>query len=300
MKAIDSKPRVSLANILFATDCSATADAALPYALAFAKRYGSKIHAVHVASLLVPPLTAMPPVAAWPDLQQALDAQAQEKTATLDAQLAGVPHEIVIREGDPWEEIAKVIEEHQIDLLVIGTHGRSGVGKALLGSVAETIFRKSPRPVLTVGPHVSGEAEKTLATPEIVLAMDFSSESRAAIPLAVSLAQERGARLTLLHVLPRTEIEDVIAEVQYVEATVGQLRELVPADAELACEPSFLVERGIASERILETARERAAALIVLGVRRPLIPVGVETHLAGGTAYKVVVNATCPVLTVRG
>jgi nucleotide-binding universal stress UspA family protein len=98
-----------------------------------------------------------------------------------------------------WSNLAKAIQEKKIDLIVMGTRGRSGVGKFLLGSSAEEVFRQAPCPVLTVGPHSPAKAPHEFT--RIVFATDFSPESVAALPYAVSLAQECQAHLTLLHVV---------------------------------------------------------------------------------------------------
>ena len=85
-------------------------------------------------------------------------------------------------------------------LVVVGTHGRPGISKVLMGSVAERIFRQASCPVLTVGPNVSGEPEAIVDMHTILFPTDFSPESVAAVPYATSLAQEHQARVYLLHV----------------------------------------------------------------------------------------------------
>jgi nucleotide-binding universal stress UspA family protein len=181
----------------------------------------------------------------------------------------------------------------------MGTHGRTGVGRALLGSTAEEIFRKASFPVLTVGPHVSHNTERRLAMKEILYATDFSPESLAALPFAVSLAQEHQSNLTLLNVTGKAEVGELVHAGQYVESTVRRLQTLVPAGAELWCEPKCRVEQGPEAEKIMEVAIALGADLIVLGVRRPQGGVGATTHLLRSIAHDVVAKAQCPVLTVR-
>ena len=171
--------RVLLKNVLYATDFSARSGRALRYALAIARKYHSKVVAAHVISLS--PFPNSSPTIAW----QAIAAQAlrDAKTAmgTIESQFKGIPHEIMIRKGDIWEELAAIIARQEIDLIVLGTHGRSGVSKALMGSVAEKIFRQASCPVLTVGPRVCGEpdtiADMQAESAQLVLLIDTVQSS---------------------------------------------------------------------------------------------------------------------------
>jgi nucleotide-binding universal stress UspA family protein len=134
----------------------------------------------------------------------------------------------------------------------------------------------------------------------ILYATDFSPESLSALPYAVSLAQEHQARLTILHVIGEPEVGELVHPENYVESTLRQLRELVPSEANSWCEPNFMVEQGPAAEKILDVAIALGADLIVLGVRSAAGHIGATTHLFLTTAHRVVTQAECPVLTVRG
>lgn len=116
----------------------------------------------------------------------------------------------------------------------------------------------------------------------------------------MSLAQEFQARLTLLHVIPEERPGDLILPGDQAASSAQRLHKLVPAEAELWCGPHFVVEAGPAAEKILEVAEKRNADLIVLGVHRPSGFPGAATHLPIAIAHKVVSQANCPVLTVRG
>ena len=96
-----------------------------------------------------------------------------------------------------WSTLSELIKTHQIDLAVIGTHGHGGLTKVFLGSVAEQIFHKAPCPVLTVGPNVSTDPVSIAAIHQILYATDFTPESLAAVPYAISLAEENQAHLSL-------------------------------------------------------------------------------------------------------
>ena len=111
-----------------------------------------------------------------------------------------IRHKTLIRKGDISKELSRIVDDERINLIVLGTHGRAGISKVLMGSVAEEIFRQATCPVLTVGPSVCGEPDVAVEMRTILYPTDFSSESLAAAPYAISMAQEHQARLYLLHV----------------------------------------------------------------------------------------------------
>src|SRR4029077_1477166 len=139
-----------------------------------------------------------------------------------------VPHEVTVTEGDLWLALSEIANKQHSDLIVMGTHGRKGVSRALLGSAAEEVFRNAHCPVLTVGPHVSHNTERRLAMKEILFATDFSPESLAALPLAVSMAQEHLSNLTFLNVTGKSEVGELVHAGQYKESTMRRLQSLVP------------------------------------------------------------------------
>lgn len=296
MKAAEAKTRIALKNILFATDFSPAAEAALPYAIGLAKQYGGKVHGLHVRFPATYPIVGPE---AMPQVIEAAEEQAKFEAKQMHEMLETVPHEVTVTEGDLWPSLNEIVNKQNTDLIVMGTHGRKGVTRALLGSAAEEVFRKASCPVLTVGPLVSRNTERRLAMKEILFATDFSAESLAALPYAVSLAQEHQSNLTLLNVTGKTEIGELVHAGQYKESTLRRLQSLVPAGAELWCEPKCRVEEGAEAEKIMEVAVALGADLIVLGVHSPQGGVGATTHLLQSIAHQVVTQAQCPVLTVR-
>jgi nucleotide-binding universal stress UspA family protein len=291
MRKPDASGRDALQNILYATDFSKHSSSALPYALSIARKYGSTLFVVHVISLS--PFSHSAPTLGWQAMSDQAVREAKTAILSLEPQLKGIPHEVLIRKGDVWSEICAVVGEKAINLAVVGTHGRAGVSKVLMGSVAEKIFRHAPCPVLTVGPNVCGEPDAIVDLHTILCPTDFSSESLAAVPYAISLAQENQARIYLLHVT-----ESVVDKATEASLT-ARLAQLVPPEAELWSQPKAYVDSGSAAEKILNLAEELPVDLIVLGVKRtPRLPGA--SHLAMATSYKVVTEAICPVLTVRG
>jgi nucleotide-binding universal stress UspA family protein len=309
-RALPKSPAaISLRNVLFATDFSATSEAALPYATAICRRFGSTLHAAHVlsdASLLM--MTGGVDYVSMSTIYEDAHTEAKEKLDQMALPLEGISHRNYVRHGQVWKNLAGIIEENEIQLIVLGTHGRTGLGKLLLGSVAEDILRHAPCPVLTVGPKVSGRAKlpafqndgRDLVPPElelrqIVFASNFAPDSVLSAQTAVLLAEEFRARLTLLHV-----IEDYTQLGRHpgpIEDGVRRLRGLIPADAALQYQPETVLEFGLPTERILKVAADREGDLIVLGARASS-EVG-STHLPWSTAHHVIANAHCPVLTIR-
>jgi nucleotide-binding universal stress UspA family protein len=233
---------------------------------------------------------------------EGLEEGAQAGMQRLDAQLAGVPHETMLVRGESvWAPVEQALSECEIDLVILGTHGRTGAIKLLFGSVAEEIFRRAMVPVLTIGPSVRKGFHSGGQFRHVLFATDFTTEAQAAAPYAISMAQENQARLLLLHVMRDPDLktskrtsQDSVANVMH------QLYDIVPPEGELWCRPEPTVRFGNPAERILEAANELEADLIVLGVRDAAGHLGAATHLERTTAHKVVARATCPVLTVRG
>ena len=289
---LDARLRVQLKNILFCTDFSPASDSAFPYAADLARHFGSKLHALYVHNpdeyiMVFPEGGSIPP--------RFTAAQAKHKLDGLLEPLADLDREVLIEEGDVWSAIESVIEKDEIDLIVAGTRGRTGVAKLVLGSRAEEIFRLAACPVLTVGPRLSEHLPHT-GIKQILYATDFSAQAEVAAPYAVSLAQEYQAGLTLLHVIADPSTGDLVQPPELIASAERRLRHLVPPEARLWREPRFEVEQGPAAETILDIANLRKADFIVMGVHRSA---STATHLPMATAHKVVSGANCPVLTAR-
>ena len=297
MPTVTAPTRIKLQNILFATDFSPSAQSALSHALDLARRYGAVLYTVNV-------LPHTPFVeAAEPDPERAkLSADRRLTELMRSVSRKDVEHQELIEQGETPEVLSKLVRKHGIDLIVIGTGGRKGLGKLLLGSVAEEVFRNAECPVLTMGPHatrwnIDGNLQ------HILFATDFGPESVHGLPYAISLAEENHARLTLLHVasepgiaLPEPEpgAMPVVDPSEVVASTEKQLRTMIPEGAQLWHEPEYMVQFGSPAETIVRIAGQ-TTDMIVLGVKRPK---ALTKHLGEGIAYKVACDAPCPVLSV--
>lgn len=278
---------VALNNIVVATDFSPISDTALLYSLGLARRNQAKVWIVHVVA---------DNFFSSDTQQRAIDDAWREGHRRMTehfiaGHLDGIQHKLLVEQGGIYEVLMRVVEEHKADLLVVGTRGRSRIGKLILGSVAESIFRQAVCPVMTVGPKTEPQLSPE-GPHRILFCTGFSSHSLEAGKLAIRLAERQEAQLILLHVAPESETD----RDAYVRNAKGRLLSLIPAEIKLATAPCVLVQFGTAVERILAVAQEQRPELIVLGVRQPE---SFSRRLRWATAYGVVANAPCPVLTVR-
>jgi nucleotide-binding universal stress UspA family protein len=296
MELATSPPRIAFKNVLVATDLSPLSEPALLWAKAIARRYGSELYVTHVIS---PAETALVPPEYWGSTQQAIEEAALRDMERLDANLQGLHHQTLLEHGGVWQSISGDINEFQIDLVVMATHGREGLGRLIMGSIAEEVFRQAPCPVLTVGPKVTAQIIGGPEFRHILFATNFGPESLAAAPYAVSLAGEFETELTLLNVMDEENFEPPADPQVTLQNRTSRLRKFIPACADLRRKSRFRVEFGNAAEQILNVAEELYAGLIVLGAKSSNGHMGTATHMAAATAHAVVAHAKCPVMTVR-
>lgn len=278
----------ALGNIVVSTDFSVTSETALLFALGIARRNNAKVWIVHVVGDTFFSKETQQRVVddAWREGHRRLTDH------FIAGRLDGVEHKLLVEQGSVTEVLSRLVDQHHAELLVIGTSGRSRIGKLFLGSVAESIFRQAPCPVLTVGPRVAATEVPAEGPRKILFCTGFSKHSLAAGALAVRMAARQDAELVLLHVGP-----DPLTGLRedYVHSSERRLAD-IPKDTKLSSPVQKVVRFGVASEQILQLASETNPDLIVLGVRQPE---SFGRRLRWATAYDVVSNAPCPVLTVR-
>jgi nucleotide-binding universal stress UspA family protein len=239
MPGYSSNVQPKLDNVLVATDFSPAFKTAVLYATSIARRHSSKLLLAHVVSSR-----------SENDLMDGRRAGQMEITEHLLAnRLDGIQHELIVRSGDIWEILAQLIAERGIDLVVVGTRGRTGIRKLILGSVAENIFRQAPCPVLTVGPNTAGQNPEI--GPERILATTgFAAHSVFGVRYAIGLAQALHSSLAIMHVVTdRTDVTSVARD-DVRNERLARLRALIPSDVHLTPEPLFFVEFGSAPDTI--------------------------------------------------
>ena len=239
--AAEKRTAIAIKNILYATDFSPAAIAALPYVRGIAQRYGSNVHVLHVKQ---PTSYAFVTPEMVPSVMEIEERMVEVQTEQIHKVFLGIKHDVHFGYGSLWNEMDEMIQSQCIDLIVIGTSGRTGAAKVLLGSVAAEILRRAPCPVLTVGPHCTGSAKEHLKMHEIIYATDFSAESTAAAPYAISFAEENQAELTLLNVIQPTKAWNWCIRSSTWTRAWRMLQRLVPPEAALWCTPTCIVTRA--------------------------------------------------------
>jgi len=290
MNVLESSTRIAFKNILFLTDFSEASQPAMEYAATLAKHHQATFYAGHIHT----PISSLN--LEGDPLMDYLEAAREQKRRELSALIEpfGLTSKVLVAEGMIEYAIERWTVLYGIDLIVVGTHGWRGLERLLLGSTAELILRSAICPVLTVGPHVAKLEREPEYIDRILFATDLTQQSEYAVSYALSFAHERCAHLTFLHVLGKgSHVPDHNRVMEYCER---ELRGLVPSDAELWCDPQFVVTEGDAAQEILNFAEGDNSDLIVLGLPKDKV---FSTHFRSGVTYSVVSSAPCPVLTVR-
>lgn len=302
---------VRIEKILFPTDFSEPSNHALPYAVALAATYGAKLYVLHVITLFEH--DPYEPHHTFPDLngyRKQIQAAAEAKTGEVAARISQGPgqlqvEKIVERGVAPYEIILDVAEREAVDLIVLATHGRSGLARFLLGSVTEKIIRFARCPVLVVKQHEHEFVDPQtglLKLRTILVPIDFSVASERALHYGASLAEQFGAQLRLVHVL------DVRINPSYYATGVDSIFQINPEmrdrlehklrdfAREIIAEHQsveYVILEGKAHAEIDRYARKEAIDVIVMGTH------GYEEigdYLLGSTTERVVRHAPCPVL----
>jgi nucleotide-binding universal stress UspA family protein len=286
---------IEFKRILCPVDFSESSTRSLAHAAALARWYEAQstvLHVVDVPAEFVIPETREEALSTMRRL-------VERAGVSLDAQL-------IAQAGDPSTIIVDQALRMRADLIVIGTHGRRGFKRLLLGSVTETVLHEAPCPVLTVSPHTEAASSDVVTFKRILCPIDFSPSALQALGFALDLARQADGLVTLLHVVewlpedePRASAHFNVPEFRgyMVNDAKQRLRSLVAEEFRASCKIDDAIVSGRAHREILRAAEERSADLIVMGAQGRG---GVGLALFGSTTQQVVRSAPCPVLTVRG
>ncbi len=298
---------IEFKRILCPIDFSESSTRSLAHAAALARWYEARLTVLHIVPTFDPvqvraelgvPVQIVNPVTR----EEVLEVMRQflERAGVLpQAQL-------IAEAGDASTTIVDQALTTRADLIVIGTHGRRGFKRLLLGSVAETVLHEAPCPVLTVSPHTEAATSNVVTFKRILCPIDFSPSALQALGFALDLARQAGGLVTLLHVVellpedePRASSHFNVAEFRghMVNDAKQRLRSLVAEESRAWCEIDDVIVSGRAYREILRAAEARSTDLIVMGAQGRG---GVDLALFGSTTQQVVRSAACPVLTVRG
>ena len=276
-------------NILVPTDFSPCSKKALVYAGNIARRHNCRLTLLHI----LPSRHLLVPIDPGQDATRR-DAFEQLKRFHADLLSRGilndVPTRLLVRRGKGWTVLSKLLKQERTDLIVLGTHGRTGLQRLILGSFAEDVFRHSPCPVVTVGPRIDDELAGAYPK-HILFPTDDSHASKDAEPYAYQLGRTPGAELTLLGVIHgKSGVNERLKRTLELLQATG----LYAAWREGGVTPKVVADTGPNVKAILRVAEQTLADLVVLGI----------ADNGGGRfgwddAYQVVCSALCPVLTVR-
>lgn len=286
-------------KILCPIDFSPGSQQAMRTAIRIANEDGAELvlfHSWHIPAMAFVGDAAFPPLLSE---NLAEDARRGLDDAEREATLAGAKRVTTkLAHGLPWEQIVEVLEREPFDLAVIGTHGRTGLSRILLGSVAEKVVRHAPCSVLAVHPH-----DEPRPYSHVLCPVDFTPSSRHALDLATSLVRPGGAGITLLHVLeipvaysgPIT-IADFARDLdgraaRELDRWAARAREQVTVPVETQTRVGYA-----GAQALSEIDGDRTVDLVVVGSHGRT---GIKRALLGSVAEKIVRHAKCPVLVAR-
>jgi nucleotide-binding universal stress UspA family protein len=295
---------LTLHRILCPVDFSEPSKRALRYALAIARWHEAELAVLHVQDALLHAASAEAG-----DYAGLADRRSDELREFIDAAAAtGRKVRTYMARGRVLSEILDLAAREGSDLIVMGANGRTGMARAVLGSVAEGVVRQATMPVLTIPPSADVAAfEELMPFDPIVCASDFSAACKKALELAIVMGQEADARLILLHALQRVNLDlgttpvpvpaaALVDVAEFRKDALARLKRGLPGDAVFRCRPEALVVEGTPADAILETADRENAKLIVMGIRTRG---ALDRLLFGSTTRRVMRAAACAVLSIR-
>lgn len=277
-------PFFSPERILCAVDLSAASSSVIQWAGLFASAYEARLEIFHAEAFEYPPYFL-------PSQEQALAADAERRRAAAYKQvtllgaenLESVLPDILVVEGHPVPVILERVANEHPGLVVMGSHGRSGISRMRLGSVAETVVREAGVPALVV--RTVREKRERATISRVLCPVTFAEHARQSLTVASEIAAKFTAQLIVIHAVERED--------ENMAAIRNRLCQWIPKNVRQSCDMVELARRGNAEEEILRMAREHAADLIVIGARHhPLL----EFTTFGATTERVMRHADAPVL----
>jgi nucleotide-binding universal stress UspA family protein len=287
-------------RVLCPVDFSDASRRALDYAAAISQWYNARLTLLSV--FVTSSVIDVPPRRLSEDERARLTGALQQLREHVPA---GVVTDLVTAEAsEAHEGIAAQAFGRQSDLLVMGTHGRSGFRRCVIGSTTERVLREPPCPTLVVPSHATAAAaESVVPFHRIVCGVDFSGGAGAALRFALSLAERTDAELLVLNVIevpPELRAPPTAADVDIIRAAAEaerrqRLRALIPAEARKLCTVETVVAEGAVDHVLLQACEARQADAIVMGVTHHR---GLDRLVFGSAAARVTRAATCPVFLI--
>ncbi|MGE3512349.1 MAG: universal stress protein [Vicinamibacterales bacterium] len=293
-------------QLLCPVDFSDPSIRALAYAARLAGWYQAALEVLHVVPAFEDDMAASSDVTGpWSPLASRPMVMAELERCVAAAGGGGAPPEIVAPAGRPHDVLTARARALPADLIVMGTHGRGGFNRVLLGSVTEKVLRSVSCPVLTVPPSASPTVAADIHFRGILCAVDYSPSALKALQYALDLARQTGGCLTVLYALEYMDPEEPCEHVDFdirrrrqhfLDHARARLHMQLEQEPLHGCELRELIVIDRAYRAILKEAAESAADLIVMGAQGTG---GLELMLYGSNTQHVVRAASCPVLTVH-
>lgn len=283
---------ILFSRILVATDFSDPANQALRVGITLSQLFGARLSLVHASVPTDYGIETGPVPVEVLNANLVADKEQMNQLVHSEPGLSALAPKVVVAYGDAIDLINQVSKEERADLIVVGSHGASGLEQLVLGSVAEAVMYQATCPVLIVGPNC-----KQIKHPfrSLLFATDLKTTGLRSAQYASGLAERFHAKLTLLHVLSpdfeRTNERDLIRD-----RILQNLAKLLPSDIEQYCKAKILLEYGKPAEVIASIAQAECSSMIVVGLRDGII----ANHATWSTLSYVIREANCPILGVRG
>jgi nucleotide-binding universal stress UspA family protein len=287
-------------QVLCATDLSPASEPAWQTAQRLGQLFGAEVLVLHVVPPVPIPMEGYFPPQMYQEVVEGARREAEASLAALVAGVSNPPLKVRSRvvEGSPAERIVDVAGEESADLIVVGTRGRTGLGRLLVGSVADRVVRTARCPGAT----------RTTRIGRILYATDFSPTARAAWPWVLALANTSGAGVDLLHVTVQP-VPDRHLSPELLGRMAKLLEEQAQTEAERFLQDAgrtwpgglprervqVLISHGVVGDQVVHWAQERRADLIVMGTHGWS---GLVRWMLGSVSHHVIQTARCPVLTV--
>jgi nucleotide-binding universal stress UspA family protein len=288
---------IAISNVLLATDFSTESAQAVDYAKRFCSQQNAKLFVVHVMDVFPYALSAdRAAKARIAEIRAKAETQMKEFVRANDLEQTKIERHLI--EGETSAALEKFIREHEIDFIVLGSRGATGINRIFEGSMAEELFRTAQCPVMVAGPKARLHPNATMFG-RLLFATDLSRFSRTALPhVEYLLRQNPSAKMTVAHFIARQE-DNVYQRHKSRQRIEQQLREMIGPELRGQIE-DVVVESGTPAEGMLKISEGMAADLLVLGVRSGGAFTRAATHGFRSIAAHVISEISCPVLTVRG
>jgi nucleotide-binding universal stress UspA family protein len=289
-------------RILCPIDFSEFSARAYRHALSLAQHYRAKLFVQHIVELYqYPSVGFVTSAGLYEEFCQALLHNAKEKLQEFVKNHAGndIHPERIVELGIASDSILAFAEAQKTDLIVMGTHGRRGFDRLMLGSVTERVMRKASCPVLAVRkpPHdiiSSGQQQDLVHLSRILFCTDFSENSQRALDYAISLTREYKAELILLYVLEDISVSANIEEA--IATATKQLDRLIPLEGRKTGRIKTLVRIGKPYQQIIQLALEAQTDIVVMAVSGRS---ALDLAVFGSTTHRVLQLGPCPALVIR-